>query len=258
MIELQQLGKTFYTRNGPVEAVREISLKICEMCIRDRHYQRRPLFHGNQSISSRRGASSHQYNPFIALCEHTATETAGEVYGFNFVYSGNFLDEVEVDQLCGTRVQIGLGSENFRWLLEPGERFVTPEAVMTYSAAGIGQMSRNFHRFIRGHILPPEPYEKRPVVLNTWEACLFSINEEELLRFADAAAECGMDMVVMDDGWFGARNLSLIHILKVAALKRDRGAAEIPIIRRVGQQLFISCLLYTSNLKFLPTRRGLI
>lgn len=172
----------------------------------ERHYQRRPLFHGNQSISSRRGASSHQYNPFIALCEHTATETAGEVYGFNFVYSGNFLDEVEVDQLCGTRVQIGLGSENFRWLLEPGERFVTPEAVMTYSAAGIGQMSRNFHRFIRGHILPPEPFEKRPVVLNTWEACLFNINEEELLRFADAAAECGMDMVVMDDGWFGARN----------------------------------------------------
>lgn len=172
----------------------------------ERHYQRRPLFHGNQSIGSRRGASSHQFNPFIALCDHQATETAGEVYGFNFVYSGNFLSEVEVDQLCGTRVQIGLGSENFSWLLKNGESFTTPEAVMTYSAAGIGQMSRNFHAFIRNHILPPEPFEKRPVVLNTWEACYFDIDEAEMLRFAEAAAECGTDMVVMDDGWFGARN----------------------------------------------------
>ncbi|MBQ8892916.1 MAG: alpha-galactosidase [Clostridia bacterium] len=172
----------------------------------ERHYQRRPLFHGNQSIGSRRGASSHQFNPFIALCDHHATETAGEVYGFNFVYSGNFLDEVEVDQLCGTRVQLGLGSENFSWLLKDGERFTTPEAVMTFSAAGIGQMSRNFHAFTRNHILPPEPFEQRPVVLNTWEACYFNIDEAEMLRFAEAAAECGTDMVVMDDGWFGARN----------------------------------------------------
>lgn len=172
----------------------------------ERHYQRRPLFHGNQSIGSRRGASSHQFNPFIALCRPTATETEGDVYGFNFVYSGNFLDEVEVDQNCGTRVQLGLGSENFSWLLKDGESFTTPEAVMTFSERGIGQMSRNFHAFTRNHILPPEPFERRPVVLNTWEACYFDINEAEMLRFAEAAAQCGTDMVVMDDGWFGARN----------------------------------------------------
>lgn len=173
---------------------------------KERNYQRNPLMYGSQSVFSRRGASSHHFNPFIALCDKTADETSGNVYGFNFVYSGNFLDEVEVDQTGGTRVQIGLGSENFSWLLNPGESFTTPEAVMTYSESGIGQMSRNFHKFTRDCILPPEPFEKRPVVLNTWEACYFEIDEAEMLRFAKTAAECGIDMVVMDDGWFGARN----------------------------------------------------
>lgn len=172
----------------------------------ERNYQRRPLFYGNQSICSRRGASSHQFNPFMALCSHSATDTEGDVYGFNFVYSGNFLDEVELDQCDSARVLIGLGSENFNYLLKKGESFVSPEAVMTYTDKGIGQMSRNFHEFIRNKILPPEPFENRPVVLNTWEACFFNIDENELLRFAESARDAGIDMVVMDDGWFGARN----------------------------------------------------
>ena len=174
--------------------------------VNERNYQRVPLFYGNQSIGSRRGASSHQFNPFIALCRKDADEVSGGVYGFNFVYSGNFLDEVEVDQTGGARVQLGLGSENFDWRLNAGDTFVAPEAVMTYSDTGIGQMSRNFHKFTLEHILPPEPFENRPVVLNTWEACYFDIDEKELLRFADTASKCGIDMVVMDDGWFGARN----------------------------------------------------
>jgi len=174
---------------------------VCE-----RNYQRTPLFHGLQSICSRRGASSHQFNPFMALCARNATNTEGEVYGFNFVYSGNFLDEVEVDQCDATRVLIGLGSENFNYLLTPGEVFCSPEAVMTYTDKGIGQMSRNFHSFIRSKILPPETFDCRPVVLNTWEACYFDIDEDALLRFAQAARDAGIDMVVMDDGWFGARN----------------------------------------------------
>lgn len=172
----------------------------------ERSFQRVPLFHGVQSVMSRRGASSHQYNPFIALCSKGAAERSGDVYGFNFVYSGDFLDEVEVDQTCGTRVQIGLGSENFTWLLESGQSFISPEAVMTYSSCGLGGMSSNFHRFVRKHILPPEPFERRPVVLNTWEACYFNIDEKEMLRFAKSAADAGIDMLVMDDGWFGARN----------------------------------------------------
>ena len=172
----------------------------------ERNYQRTPLICGTQSICSRRGASSPQFNPFIALCDKNANERNGEVYGFNFVFSGNFLDEIDVDQQQTTRVQVGLGSENFSWLLKDGESFTSPEAVMTFSSTGIGQMSRNFHSFIRNHILPPEPFEKRPVVLNSWEACLFDIDEAEMLRFAEAAAQCGADMLVMDDGWFGERN----------------------------------------------------
>lgn len=171
----------------------------------ERNYQRRELFHGIQSICSRRGASSHQFNPFIAICRKDTDEVSGDIYGFNLVWSGNFLDEVEVDQLNNTRVQLGLGEEHFSWQLAAGEEFVSPEAVMTFTDRGMGQMARNFHDFIRRHIMPPEPYEKRPVVLNTWEACFFDIDEDSLLRFADAAVDAGIDMLVMDDGWFGKR-----------------------------------------------------
>lgn len=172
----------------------------------ERHYQRCPLHYGVQNVFSRRGASSHQLNPFIALCERGATQDEGKTFGFNFVYSGNFIDEVEVDQTGTTRIQVGLGSDNFSYLLNPGESFTSPEAVMTFSAHGIGQMSRNFHNFTRNHILPAEIFENRPVVLNTWEACFFSIDENVMLTFAETAAKSGIDMVVMDDGWFGARN----------------------------------------------------
>lgn len=172
----------------------------------ERHYQRVPLHYGAQNVFSRRGASSHQLNPFIALCEKGATQEEGRVFGFNFVYSGNFLDEVEVDQTGMTRVQVGLGSDNFKYLLNPGENFTSPEAVMTFSANGIGQMSRNFHNFTRNHILPAEIFDNRPVVLNTWEACYFAIDEKVMMTFAETAAKSGIDMVVMDDGWFGTRN----------------------------------------------------
>lgn len=172
----------------------------------ERNFQRNPLFYGNQSVFSRRGASSHQFNPFIALCSKNATQNEGNVYGFNFVYSGSFLDEVEVDQTGQTRVQIGLGSENFSWVLDGGDEFISPEAIMTFSIEGIGTMTRNFHNFIRNHILPVEPFAQRPVVLNTWEACYFNIDESVMLKFAESAAQVGIDTLVMDDGWFGARN----------------------------------------------------
>ena len=168
--------------------------------------QRVPLHHGVQAITSRRGATSHQYNPFIVLCDKSATEERGEAYGFNFVYSGSFLDEVEVDQTESTRVLVGLGSECFSYTLEAGERFCSPEAVMTYSQKGIGQMSRNFHRFVRSNIMPPVSLEPHPVVLNTWEACYFDIDEQILISFAKEAKKTGFDMLVMDDGWFGKRN----------------------------------------------------
>jgi len=173
---------------------------------KERHFQRHPLHYGAQNVFSRRGASSHQFNPFIALAAKDADEISGNVYGFNFVYSGSFLDEVEVDQQGFTRVQLGLGEENFSWRLAVGETFTSPEAIMTFTDSGIGQMSRNFHKFVKAHILPPEPFAQRPVVLNTWEACYMDINENVLLEFADAAVDVGIDMIVMDDGWFGERH----------------------------------------------------
>ena len=171
----------------------------------ERQYCRTPVRMGSQTIFSRRGASSHQFNPFMALCKHKATEERGEVFGLNFVYSGNFYAEAELGQAEAVRVQIGLGGENFRWHLLPGETFESPEAIMTYTNKGIGQMSRNFHKFTNDRILPAEIFDKRPVVLNTWEACFFDIDEEKLLEFARVSSECGIDMLVMDDGWFGSR-----------------------------------------------------
>ncbi len=165
-----------------------------------------PLHYGMQSICSRRGASSHQFNPFFALAGRKTTQEKGEVYGFNFVYSGSFLNEIEVDQTKKTRVLVGLGSEEFSYTVHPNERFTSPEAVMTFSYKGIRQMSRNFHNFVREHILPPVAVQQpHPVVLNTWEGCLFNIDASLLQSMAKEAAPCEFDMLVMDDGWFGSR-----------------------------------------------------
>ncbi len=169
-------------------------------------YQRSRLIHGIHSTLSRRGTSSHQHNPFLALCSHNATEERGDAYGFNLVYSGCFLNEVEVDEFNRTRVTMGLGGDYFSYLLEEGESFTSPETVMTYSRSGLGGMTRNMHAFIRRYILPPEAMKHHPVVLNTWEACYFRIDGEKLLSFADEAKKVGIDMLVVDDGWFGARN----------------------------------------------------
>lgn len=171
----------------------------------ERRYQRAPLSRGNHSVYSRRGASSHHFNPFIMLADKKTREERGEAYGFNLVYSGSFLDEVEVSHNGSTRVLVGLGSDNFSYLLKSGEQFTSPEAIMTYTDKGLGQISRNMHLFTRMHILPEDKFEKRPVVLNSWEAVHFDIDEKLMIDFAKEAKNCGMDMLVMDDGWFGKR-----------------------------------------------------
>lgn len=171
----------------------------------ERFCKRGRIMDGNQRVFSRRGASSHHQNPFFMLCDPKATEERGEAYGFNLVYSGSFLGEVETEQCGTTRVLAGLGSDNFNYLVEPGEKFESPEAVMTYSDRGIGQVSRNMHKFVRNHILPKENFSRRPVVLNSWEAFYFDIDENVMADFASEAERIGMDMLVMDDGWFGKR-----------------------------------------------------
>lgn len=169
------------------------------------NYQRVPLHHGLQSVYSNRGASSHHYNPFFALCSHHANENSGDVYGFNFVYSGSFLDEVDVNGYGMAKVLIGLGSECFSYTLNDGEKFESPESIFTYSSKGISPMRDRFHRFVRDTILPKSANAPHPVVLNTWEGSLFDVDERLILQYAGEASKCGFDMLIMDDGWFAER-----------------------------------------------------
>ena len=174
---------------------------------RERQIEVRPIAHGKQSVGSVRGESSHQEHPFVAWKEKNATEDAGEVYAMHFVYSGNFLAQIEKNQFDNLRIMMGIHPENFCWKLEPGDSFVAPEVVLTYSAAGMGQMSRNFHDLYRNHLIRGKYRDtKRPILINNWEATYFDFNEEKLIQIAKQASELGIEMLVMDDGWFGHRN----------------------------------------------------
>ena len=179
-------------------------ISLCGRYARERTAHRDPIYGGNHRIMSRRGASSHHFNPFFMVVDRNADEESGDAYAFNFVYSGSFLDEIELGQ-DGLRIMTGLGDECFSYLLKSGESFNSPEAVMTYSENGIGQASRNMHSFVRETILPKSNNKKRPIVLNSWEAVYFNINQKVMLDFAEEAAKVGIDTFVMDDGWFGAR-----------------------------------------------------
>lgn len=174
---------------------------------KERHIEISSLDTGNKSIESRRGSSSHQNNPFIALLSKDANEDKGEVYGFNLVYSGNFLAQAEIDQYQTTRVSVGINPFDFTWLLQPGEAFQTPEAVMVYSCEGIGKMSRTYHRLYRTRLCRGEFRDKtRPVLVNNWEATYFNFNAEKIEDIARAGKELGIELFVLDDGWFGKRD----------------------------------------------------
>ncbi|WP_026508199.1 alpha-galactosidase [Butyrivibrio sp. MC2013] len=162
---------------------------------------------GKYIASSYTGTSSNRCNPFFMLHPLETTEDTGIVYGFNLVYSGNHYECAESSSFGKTRVLSGINPEGFAYTLEPGESFDAPEAVMTFSDKGYNGMSHNMHHFIREHIVRGEWKKKtRPVLLNSWEAAYFDINEGKLLRLARAAREVGIELFVMDDGWFGERN----------------------------------------------------
>lgn len=174
---------------------------------RERHIERCRLHMGKQMIDSVRGESSHQNNPFTALCEHNADEDNGEVFGFNFVYSGNFVSEAEVTQHKKTRFLMGINPLDFGWYLEPNEEFVAPEVVMVHSSNGIGEMSRTFHDLYRNNLIRGEYKDKRrPILINNWEATYFDFDTEKLISIAQEASKLGIEMLVMDDGWFGHRD----------------------------------------------------
>ena len=174
---------------------------------RERFPERSPLHRGKQSVDSMKGESSHQSNPFTALCAHNADEDTGEVFGFNFVYSGNFVSEAEVTQFGRTRYLMGINGTDFGWLLEAGESFTAPEVVMVYSDSGLGKMSRTFHDLYRNNLIRGEYRDKRrPILINNWEATYFDFSAEKLVSIAEQASELGIEMLVMDDGWFGHRD----------------------------------------------------
>ncbi len=174
---------------------------------RERHLCRQPIQAGLQGIGSKRTSSSHQHNPALAIVDSTTTEEHGEAWGCVLVYSGSFECMLELDEVNLVRLVAGINPENFRWQLAPDDSFQTPEAILTYSNHGLGEMSRNFHALIRENLCrAPWNNRIRPVLINNWEATRFNFTEEKLLNIATVAQQLGIEMQVLDDGWFGHRN----------------------------------------------------
>ena len=173
---------------------------------RERQIETVPVSHGKYSVESIRGESSHQDHPFLALKTKNADQENGEVYAMHFVYSGNFKAQVQSDQFDQVRMTMGIHPEDFTWKLKEGESFQAPETVLVYSAQGLGQMTRIFHDFYRNHLIRSEyKNQKRPILINNWEATYFDFDTDKLIAIAKQASALGIEMLVMDDGWFGNR-----------------------------------------------------
>ena len=174
---------------------------------RERRVITRHLAHGIQSVASKRGSSSHNHNPFVALVDDKGGEDFGDAFGFNLVYSGNFAVDIETDYLDCTRLVMGINPIDFTWVVEPGDEFQSPEAVMVYSDGGMGKMSRTFHDLYNNNLIRGEwKNKKRPLLINSWEGSGFDFDQETLVRYAKEAKEMGIELLVMDDGWFGHRD----------------------------------------------------
>lgn len=173
----------------------------------ERMTERLPLSHGVQSIESKRGMSSHQHNPFVILCDRSASEKHGDCYGYALVYSGNFRCEIEVDQMEQTRLVMGIHPYHFSYRLSCGDVFETPEVIMAYSSKGLSGLSHIYHDAYRSNLIRSKYVTApRPILVNNWEATYFDFDEEKLFNIAQNAKEIGLDMFVLDDGWFGKRD----------------------------------------------------
>lgn len=174
---------------------------------RERRVITRHLAHGVQSVASKRGSSSHNHNPFVALVDDKGGEDFGDAFGFNLVYSGNFSADIETDYLDCTRLVMGINPIDFTWVVEPGDEFQSPEVVMVYSDSGMGKMSRTFHDLYNNNLIRGEwKNKKRPLLINSWEGSGFDFDQETLVRYAKEAKKLGIELLVMDDGWFGHRD----------------------------------------------------
>ena len=173
----------------------------------ERQMERTHLGHANWSVGSIRGTSSHHHNPFVILCDRNTEETYGNCYGYALAYSGNFTFETEVDQVGHTRVVMGIHPYHFAWTLEKGDTFETPEVIMSYSAEGFGKLSRIYHDAYRNNLIRSKYVEQpRPILVNNWEATYFDFDADKLYHIAEEARNIGLDMFVLDDGWFGKRD----------------------------------------------------
>ncbi|HEM5235172.1 TPA: alpha-galactosidase [Streptococcus suis] len=173
---------------------------------REKSIKRQTVGQGYYSISSNRGASGHSQTPSLILCDSTTNEESGEALALQLMYSGNFQAFVQENQLGEVRVGIGINDENFAWKLDSGEKFTTPIALLTYSDKGLTTLSQESQHFILDHVMPKQfAYKERPVLINNWEATYFDFNKKKLLQLADEAQAMGMELFVLDDGWFGNR-----------------------------------------------------
>ena len=216
------LVKSFSVENGTDEAVRltramsmQLDLPRADYDLvhfrgrwaKERDYTENAVVDGVQEVSSNLGRSSAEENPFVYLKERHATMEQGEVIGFNLIYSGNFKFRTFVGSFRGLHITYGINDEDFEWILEPGEDFQTPQAVIAYSAEGVDKMSQNFHRFIRENLMTYAKNEDyKPVLFNSWEGCYFTFDTDLILSYLEDACEIGAELFVLDDGWFGARN----------------------------------------------------
>lgn len=211
----------------------------------ERNLQRARIGHGSQSIGSRRGTSSHQYNPAVIVAGKNTTEDIGDCYGMVFVYSGNFLCEAEQDQFDQTRILMGLQRDLFNYPLESGETLVVPETILCYSGRGFGDLSMKYHRCIRNHICNGARSRRksgetgfipRPVLVNSWEAAYFNFTGETIVDLAKDAAQLGIDMVVMDDGWFGKREDDNSGLGDWQVNEKKLGCSLGELVRRVNEE----------------------
>jgi len=198
--------------------------------------ERVALHHGIQTIQSKRGASSHQHNPFFIVSERLTTEDHGSCYGFSFVYSGNFKAEIELDQYDQTRVVLGIQDEGFAFELLPKEHFMAPEVILSYSSQGLTQLSHNYHKILRHNVCRGKyKTQPRPVLINNWEATYFDFDGDKIIHIASQAAKLGVEMFVLDDGWFGERDADDKSLGDWVVNEKKLGCQLHSLVQRINQ-----------------------
>ena len=201
----------------------------------ERTMQRAAVAHGSQVIGSSRGTSSHQYNPFMILAAPETTEEYGDCYGLSLVYSGSFKGEVARDQYDQVRISMGIQDEKFSYELKPGEAFITPEVVMAFSGDGLGNLSRHYHKLYRNHLCRGKyKTQPRPVLINNWEATYFDFTGDKIYEIAKQAKELGVEMLVLDDGWFGKRDTDYTGLGDWTVNERKLGGTLKDLVERIN------------------------